>query len=207
MKSLPPDLADLYRQRKHEIQQRLDEFAAVARDEYFYEFCFCLCTPQSKAVHADSVVRELRHRDYLRKPFDATDILRRPDAYIRFHETKARRIWLLQQQWADVNELLDHTVEPYLVRQAIVHRIQGFGLKEASHALRNIGFRGLAIIDRHLLRMLVVCGVLDAVPSTLTPSRYGQIETLFRQYASAVGVDMDELDLLFWSAVTGHVLK
>lgn len=207
MKSLPSDLAALFHLRKREIATRLAEFAAVPRAEYFYEFCFCLCTPQSKALHADAVVKHLRANDYLHRPFDATDLLRSPDTYIRFHQTKARRIQLLQQQWLNIDRLLDHNTDPLAVRHAIVQQIQGFGFKEASHALRNIGFRGLAIIDRHLLRMLVLCGTLESIPSSLSVRRYLEIELIFQRYARDVHIDMDELDLLFWSAVTGHVLK
>jgi N-glycosylase/DNA lyase len=85
--------------------------------------------------------------------------------------------------------------------------VLGYGLKEASHAMRNIGFRGVAILDRHLLRLLVRCGVYDEIPSVSTRSAYWSVEEAFMRYAAQVGIDMDELDLLFWCAMTGHILK
>jgi N-glycosylase/DNA lyase len=204
---LTPDLWDLYKRSKQDIRSRLHDFASIPREQYFYEFCFCLCTPQSKAIHADLVVQELSRLDYLHKPFDATELLRSSSHYIRFHNTKARRLRLLQQKWSDIDAYLDRRLDPLLVRQNIVRSVDGFGLKESSHALRNIGFRGLAIIDRHLLRMLVACNVLAAIPASISRLEYLSIEATFKRFADEVDVDMDELDLLFWSSVTGRIVK
>jgi N-glycosylase/DNA lyase len=73
--------------------------------------------------------------------------------------------------------------------------------------MRNIGFRGVAILDRHLLRLLVQCGVYPEIPSVSSRSAYLRVEQSFISYAQEVGIDMDELDLLFWCAMTGHILK
>ncbi len=40
--------------------------------------------------------------------------------------------------------------------------IKGIGYKEASHFLRNIGFRGYAILDKHILRSLHEFGVIES---------------------------------------------
>jgi N-glycosylase/DNA lyase len=85
--------------------------------------------------------------------------------------------------------------------------VDGIGMKEASHFLRNIGLRGLAIIDRHLLTNMVACGIFDEAPSVSTVSKYLDVEMRFAAYCEAIGIDMDEIDLLFWCAQTGHILK
>ena len=81
------------------------------------------------------------------------------------------------------------------------------GWKEASHFLRNIGHRNLAILDRHILRNLVRAGVLHRLPKTLTAKRYLLIEEKFKDFAERMDIPMDELDLLFWSMETGEILK
>jgi N-glycosylase/DNA lyase len=88
-----------------------------------------------------------------------------------------------------------------------VVNVKGMGWKEASHFLRNIGYRDLAILDRHILRNLKLHGVIRSYPASLTPKRYLAIEKAFERFASAVGIPMDELDLLFWSRETGTILK
>jgi N-glycosylase/DNA lyase len=88
-----------------------------------------------------------------------------------------------------------------------VKNVKGLGWKEASHFLRNIGHRNLAILDRHILRNLKRHGVIKSLPKTLTPKRYLVIEQKFMEFSSTIGITMDELDLLFWSRETGEILK
>ena len=89
----------------------------------------------------------------------------------------------------------------------LIHNVRGLGWKEASHFLRNIGYRNLAILDRHILKNLKHHNVFRTTPKTLTPKKYRAIEKGFASFANAVGISMDELDLLFWSNETGEILK
>ncbi|HXX65011.1 MAG TPA: DNA lyase, partial [Bacteroidota bacterium] len=89
----------------------------------------------------------------------------------------------------------------------LVANVDGLGWKEASHFLRNIGHRDLAILDRHILRNLRRYGVIGSLPKSLTAARYLKIERKFLQFARAIGLSIDELDLLFWSRETGAILK
>ncbi len=86
-------------------------------------------------------------------------------------------------------------------------RIKGLGYKEASHFLRNIGLRGHAILDKHVLRCLVDINVLKDARPPSTRGRYLEIEERLRGVADEVGIDFDELDLVLWSMKTGEVLK
>ncbi len=215
---LPPQLRASYEERKEQIRQRLNEFAAVPQEEWFYETAFCLLTPQSKAVHADAVIRTLKERGFRDGPFDPVDTLRDPNHYIRFHRVKADRLLWLQQHWLEIEPILadarhhagqDHAghLRCRERRDALAGSINGMGLKEASHVLRNIGCRGLAIIDRHLLRCLEACGVIPDRSVSMTARRYHEIEIAFAAFSSKVGIEMDELDLLFWSEISGLLLK
>ncbi len=87
--------------------------------------------------------------------------------------------------------------------------VGGFGgvCLHNSHFLRNIGYRNLAILDRHILKNLVHHGVLLELPKTLTPKKYLDIEQLFQQFAKNIQIPMDALDLLFWSNETGEIFK
>jgi N-glycosylase/DNA lyase len=85
--------------------------------------------------------------------------------------------------------------------------IPGLGLKESSHFLRNIGVKGLVILDRHILKHLKALYILRSIPKSLTPKRYYSIEKKWLKYSKEVGIPMDELDLLFWSMETGEIRK
>ena len=86
-------------------------------------------------------------------------------------------------------------------------RIKGLGYKEASHFLRNVGFKGYSILDKHIVRCLFELGVIDSAKPPLGRSRYLRIEARMREFADDVGIDFDELDLLLWSIKTGEILK
>lgn len=85
--------------------------------------------------------------------------------------------------------------------------VKGLGYKEASHFLRNIGWRGYAILDKHILRTLHECGVIESPDPPATKKKYLAIESHMREFATEIGVDFDELDLLLWSEKTGEILK
>ena len=85
--------------------------------------------------------------------------------------------------------------------------IRGIGLKESSHFLRNIGYRNLAILDRHILKHLNSCGVIEKTIKISNEKQYFEIEKKFRLFSELINIPMDELDLLFWSMETGEILK
>lgn len=208
---LPADLLELYNQRREAIRTRLADFAAVPQESWFYELCYCLLTPQSRAVHADSVVRALIESRFYETGGDVLHLLRNKDTYIRFHNVKHKRLHAIREAWPEIDTLIMHATPDMQgaedVRVALVHQVGGLGMKEASHFLRNIGFRGLAILDRHLLTNLVRCEVYFEVPRVASASQYLGVEADFRCLSDAVSIDLDELDLLFWSAQTGVILK
>lgn len=86
-------------------------------------------------------------------------------------------------------------------------RVKGLGYKEASHFLRNVGFGGYAILDKHILRSLAELGVTDSPQPPATRARYLAAEEKLRDFARDIGIDFDELDLVLWSMKTGEVLK
>lgn len=86
-------------------------------------------------------------------------------------------------------------------------RIKGLGYKEASHYLRNVGFKGYGILDKHIVRCLAELGVIDSPKPPTGRNDYLETEDRMRQFAGDVGIDFDELDLVLWSMKTGEVLK
>ena len=86
-------------------------------------------------------------------------------------------------------------------------RIKGLGFKEASHFLRNIGLKGHAILDKHVLNCLADLKVVDTPKPPTTRMRYLETEEILRQFARDIGIDFDELDLVLWSMKTGEILK
>ncbi len=190
-----------------EIRVRLDAFRCVPAEEVFFELAYCLLTPQSSALHAGAAIDALRSAHCFDRPEAIAGILSRRTHYVRFHNTKAARLADAWQQFPRVAERLAGGGTAPDHREWLVKNVRGLGWKEASHFLRNIGYRDLAILDRHILRNLKTHGVLRTIPKSLTPRRYRSIEARFLRFAADVGITMDELDLLFWSRETGTILK
>jgi len=196
-----------YSRSRPKIRARLEEFARVAQAEYFYELAYCLLTPQSSAVNAAKAVELLKKADFLASDIDPSQILFRKEHYIRFHNTKAKRLLEAKRSLPEILAALSAGGSPAEKRAWFVSNVRGLGWKEASHFLRNIGYRDLAILDRHILRNLRRHRIIRALPRSLTPARYRSIEEKFRHFADEVRIPMDDLDLLFWSRETGEILK
>jgi len=85
--------------------------------------------------------------------------------------------------------------------------VRGIGYKEASHFLRNVGYRGYAILDKHVLGRLAEFKVIESSKPPSTKTRYLAIEEKVKLFADSIGIDFDELDLLLWYTKTGEILK
>ncbi len=204
----PAELHELYASRRAAIRSRLREFSEVRKGEYFYELLYCILTPQSSAAHADRAVSLLREMRFAETGVNPEPILRDPSHYIRFHRTKAKHLLRAREEFAQIMEALENGFPPPELRSWLVKNVTGFGYKEATHFLRNIGKNGgLAILDRHILRNLKRFGAIRSVPSSLSKKQYLRLEKLFQQFSKTIGIPLDELDLLFWSMETGEIRK
>ena len=206
-----------YEVRRKEIRVRLREFREVWKtgsdDRLWEELVYCIFTAGASAhmgLRAVETLRPLLHngaqeemtrhlvrarahrypnarpgyvvvtRDYLQESFS----MRLRDRLRALRDRQERRDWLAR--------------EP---------RIKGLGYKEASHFLRNVGFKGYAILDKHILSCLNEVGVVDSPRPPTTRKRYLDIESRMQRFAAEVQIDFDELDLVLWSMKTGEILK
>jgi len=86
--------------------------------------------------------------------------------------------------------------------------VKGYGLKEASHFLRNIGLSNnkIAILDRHILRNLKELGLIKDA-KIKSPKHYLETEQIFLAHADRMRIPADELDLHWWSQENGEIFK
>jgi N-glycosylase/DNA lyase len=196
------DLLREYGKRKKEIRARLKSFKSIKENDYFYELCFCILTPQTSAIRGDQGVKALKKMKFHEKKIDPAPLLRK---LVRFHNNKAISLNEAKQKYGIILDNVKKSDKG--LRDWLVENVRGYGFKEASHFLRNIGKENLAILDRHILKNLVKYKVINELPKTLTRKKYMEIEDKFRNFGERVNIPMDELDLLFWSMETGEVFK
>lgn len=197
------------------IRARLAEFREVAKwgdRALFEEMCFAILAIQSSARSSDAAVKGLVRNGLLWTAGPA-EMARFLQHRTRFHNHKAAYIIRARERFfaggrPTLRATLEAFPEPPVARAWLVAEVDGLGLKEASHFLRNIG-RGedLAILDRHILRNLVRHRVIGRMPPSLTPRRYLAIEARLQRFAADVGVPAGVLDLLWWSRQTGEIFK
>ena len=204
---LPEYLEHRYQELKDSIKKHLAGFQSVPVSDFFYELCYCICTPQSKAANALIVSEYLKANDFFNIPFVIATLLRDPKNYIRFHNTKAKRIFEARDKFDNVLHILNSDKSPVQKRINLNLLINGIGFKESSHFLRNIGYTNLAILDRHILKILIECNVLNEVPKSISINKYLEIENKFLALAEKINIPIDELDILFWSYKTGTIGK
>jgi len=92
------------------------------------------------------------------------------------------------------------------LREWLVKNIKGLGYKEASHFLRNIGFDNYAIVDFHIIDLLIKHGLIEK-PKTLSKRKYIEIEEILKKIANKLHISLAELDLYLWFLETGKILK
>jgi N-glycosylase/DNA lyase len=199
-----------YREVEAKIWERLSEFRRFDREDcegLFRELVFCLLTPQTSARRADLAVRELEGRGLLLRGSikKVSEVLRR--CGVRFHNRKAVYIVLNRRRLGGEGVRRMLVGEALEAREVLVRRVLGFGYKEASHFLRNIGYTGLAILDRHILRGMVRLGVLAEIPKIGSRRAYLGVEKIFIDAARVIGIEPEALDLLLWYEATGEVFK
>lgn len=208
-------IKEAHAERYDEIRGRLAEFKAVRQERddrrLWEEMVFCFFTGGCSAkmgLRSIEAVRPLlgngtqaelakaltgvhrypnerakyivHSRNFLKTDCD----LKISDRLAGFDDDIARRDWLAREKG-----------------------IKGLGYKEASHFLRNIGYSGYAILDKHVLRCLAELKIIDEPKPPNSRRMYLTVEDKLRQLTNKVQIDFDELDLVLWSIKTGSVLK
>ncbi len=202
-------------ERRGEILARLAEFRAVWKNEtderLWEEMVFCFFTGGCSARMGIRSVEAVRPILLTGNHAELSAALRGRHRYpnARAGYIVASREFL--QEHCDLRlrkklQSFDNDLErrDWLVKEK---RIKGLGYKEASHFLRNIGLKGYAILDKHILRSLAELEIIDDPKPPNTRSKYLTIEEKLKNLADLTEIDFDELDLVLWSMKTGEILK
>ena len=214
-KELINELRRDYSAKKPVIVKRLAEFRTVYEKgdrAIFEELCYCILTAGSSAKMGMRTVTVLK--DILRTGSEK-ELQQRAQAHrLRFSRLRPAYIYHTREYLDDLCGLkLKRLIGSFDGRHARRDffaknkGVKGLGYKEASHFLRNIGFPGYAILDKHILNSLREMGVIGPRMRSTTRAGYLAIEMKLEQFAKEIGIDMDHLDLLLWSRKTGEILK
>ncbi len=196
---------------KETVKRRLKEFESFkskGTKDWFSELCFCILTANSKAVTALAIQKELGSKGFCTLcQREIRDTIRKNKH--RFHNNKSKYI-VEARHCIDIKNKIQQLIKEsgeQGAREWLVNNVKGLGYKEASHFLRNVGFKNLAILDRHILNLMIEDKLLKEKPKSLSKKNYFAIEKKFINLAQEVNMPPAELDLYMWCMKTGEVLK
>ena len=184
---------------KKTVDQRIKEFSNMPRNfnDLFRELAFCILTA---GASAELGIKTISHLGNTLHEGTQEEIQKKLKEVYRFHTIRAGYLFNARKAFKHLD--INHPD----IRNQIVQNIKGIGMKEASHFLRNIGFKDYSIVDFHIVDILVDHGLIEK-PKTLTPNKYLEIENVLRKLAQKTNTSLAELDLYLWYKETGKVLK
>jgi N-glycosylase/DNA lyase len=206
-----------HRARRREIKKKLSEFDEVWRAgtdaRLWEELAFCIFTAGASARMGLNSVNAVRSLLLEGEPEEMTLALKEAGAH-RFPVARPRYIVTTRAYFREnfdmaLRKRLRSFSDPFERRDWLAQekQIKGLGYKEASHFLRNIGVKGHAILDKHVMKCLAEIGVVDSSKPPSNRKRYLEVEQQLLQFSKDIKVNCDELDLVLWSMKTGEILK
>jgi len=202
-------------ERRAEIRQRLSEFEMIWKEgsdaRLWEEMVFCFftggCSAKMGLRSVDAERPLLRAGTQPAIANALSGVHRYPNARARY--VFASRNFLKQHCNLELRKKLESFDCRLARRDWLVKEkgIKGLGYKEASHFLRNIGLKGYAILDKHVLRCLAELKIIDEPKPPNTRSKYLRVEDKLRDLTERTKIDFDEMDLVLWSMKTGQILK
>ena len=207
---------------KQFVDQRIEEFKNLKRfnltkfdfkpflniepyeADIFSEASFCILTANSSASLGIKIQKEVGIEGF--KKFTKEELFQILKSFgHRFALQRAERIVLLREK-EDLLYEVKELSSGKDAREILVKNIKGYGYKEASHFLRNIGFDDVAIIDRHISRFLFERGLVKP-RKTITKKVYLECEEALAKICKELNLTQAELDLYIFYIKTKKVLK
>lgn len=208
------ELFNTYNKIKPDILKKIIEFQSVWNNanekRLFQELSFCLLTPQSKAQNAWKSIIKLTENQKL---FEGNSAAVAEDMnLVRFRNNKAKYIVRAREMFFNNSKGIRGTLSEFISvhekRKWLNNNIKGYGLKESSHFLRNIGFvEEIAILDRHILKNLKIYNVINEIPKYIPEKKYFQIENQMKEFSNEIGITLTHLDFIFWYNETKIIFK
>lgn len=184
------------------VNARIREFASVSQKNLFSELCFCLLTANFNAQRCIIMQEKLGTRFH---KLSKHQIMTRLKA-LGHRFPNARAGYIIEARTCQNALKGIRAMQAKQAREWLVDNIKGLGMKEASHFLRNIGFINLAIIDFHIIDLLVRNKLIRR-PKTLNKTSYLKIEKILEKLAKQTMLNLAQLDLYLWYMETGKLLK
>lgn len=187
------------------IEKRMFEFDnnRLNKESIFKELCFCLMTANFNAKKAIFIQNKIG--DGFLNLSEENLAKKLKSLGHRFPNMRAKFIFQARYKKDEIYDLIEKNDKN--IREYLVKNIKGLAYKESSHFLRNIGYKDFAIIDFHIVDILLRYGVLKEKKKPINKKLYLEIEYLLREIANYLQITLSELDLYLWYMETDTIFK
>jgi len=185
-----------------QVEEKLKEFEKnylLTPKEKFLELCFCILVANTSVEKTLEIWRKVG-KGFLFLPENKLKEKLKELGY-RFYN-RAKYI-VADRKFIKNLEVVVKSENP---REWLVKNIKGIGWKEASHFLRNLGFKNFAILDRHVLKILTENKIINK-PKSLSKTFYFETEEKLKKMAEKLGISLAELDLYLFYLDTGKICE
>jgi len=181
------------------------EFKNKSEEDWFSELCFCLLTANTSSEMGSRVQNAVGFDGFYNlAPKKLVEKLKKSGS--RFYNRRADFIIDARKHFG-LKEKLNEFETDRIAREYLVQNVKGFGFKEASHFLRNTGSNNVAILDKHVVNLIVDHSIIPGRPKHVNEKNYLDIENKLDSFAKKVNLNHAILDLYLWYMQTGKVLK
>lgn len=182
-----------------------DRLREEGRDEdWFSELCFCLMTANSTARLGITIQKTLGDGCLSLPQTSVEEVLANHGH--RFARPRADFI-CRARKLPKLRAVIEALGDDRRAREWLVENVLGLGYKEAGHFLRNTGHYDVAILDRHILRVMQEYSLIPEVPKTITRKRYLEMEKVLERLSIRLKLPLGILDFYLWYMRTGEILK
>ena len=138
------------------VNQKQKEFKELGKrriNDIFNELCFCILTANFSAEGGIKIQNSIKDGFLKLNQEQIAEKLKILGH--RFPNARTKFIIDARNKLNEIEKILSSSISEQEKREWFVKNINGLGMKEASHFLRNIGYENLAIIDFHIIDFLV----------------------------------------------------
>ncbi|ARM76519.1 N-glycosylase/DNA lyase [Acidianus manzaensis] len=188
------------------VLERAEEFKLnknSGEDVWFRELILCILTSNSSFINAYIALNQIYDDIFNIDEYELSKKLN--FSGYRFYRIKAKYIIKARKYYGSLKKTIFPIAEKdqYEAREKLLE-IEGIGMKEASHFLRNVGYFDLAILDRHILKFM---SNYFSIQGSFTKSKYLYVESVMKSISQSLNFPVGLLDLFIWYKETNKLVK
>ena len=198
--------------------EKLD-WVKLSEEDILFELILAVLGSQNKYEIALEFSKEIRKQNFLKIQYNKeeyeslvekleillTTPLKINGAMVKYRFSKSRAkliAYNLIHLGHDFNlkNILENSINIFEVRTLLIKNIKGFGPKQSSHFLRNIGYSNdIAVLDVHILRYMSIQGIIsDANKSISSLKLYEKLESLLIDFLKFMKYPIGLIDQAIW---------